>query len=221
MKTLITFIKAGGMAILLLLTLSGTVSSQTYSEWFRQKKTQKRYLLKQIAALRAYSDYLNKGYKVVKNGTNAISSITKGEFSLHKSYLFSLKSVNPALLKNGKLKAIIDFHKGMDQQRQRAWKRIAHSDLFSTAERIQVRSLFNALERDCNRTLQELEMVVTNGKVELSDDERIERIDAIYGTTQKLFKLHRSTVIAVNAVLDGRQWQLKQEKANEQLLNNR
>ncbi|MNL84921.1 hypothetical protein D3C87_2130470 [compost metagenome] len=63
-------------------------------------------------------------------------------------------------------------------------------------------------------------MVVTNGKIELKDDERLQRIDAMYMATQKLYKLHRGTITAVNGVMDGRQWQLKQEKTLKQLQKN-
>ncbi|MDT4843538.1 hypothetical protein D3C71_89640 [compost metagenome] len=206
--------------ILSLFILVGPGHAQTYNEWFRQKKTQKEYLLKQITALHTYSNYLKKGYGIVKDGTGAISDITGEALDLHKSYFFSLKSVNPELLKSGKVSAIIDFHKNMDIQRRSTWKRIGLSDLFTPPERIHIRALFDGLEKDCNRTLQELEMVVTNGKIELKDDERLQRIDAMYMATQKLYKLHRGTITAVNGVMDGRQWQLKQEKTLKQLQKN-
>jgi hypothetical protein len=35
-------------------------TAQTWSEWFSQKKTQKKYLLEQVAALKIYAGYLKK-----------------------------------------------------------------------------------------------------------------------------------------------------------------
>ncbi len=49
-----------------------SANAQTWDEWFKQKKTQKKYLVQQIAALRVYLDYLKKGYTVVHNGLNTI-----------------------------------------------------------------------------------------------------------------------------------------------------
>ena len=51
------------------------LTAQTWAEWFRQKATQKKYLLQQIAALHVYSGYLSKGYSIAKDGLNTIKSI--------------------------------------------------------------------------------------------------------------------------------------------------
>src|ERR1700750_1480750 len=71
--------------------------SQTYDEWFRQKKTQKEYLLQQIAALQTYIGYAEQGYSIVKSGLNLIGNVKKGDFSLHSDYFKSLANVNPSI----------------------------------------------------------------------------------------------------------------------------
>ena len=53
------------MKILLMILaffVSGKTYSQTYEEWFQQTKTQKKYLLQQIAALKVYIGYAEKGF---------------------------------------------------------------------------------------------------------------------------------------------------------------
>ena len=53
--------------ILFLLTIIVTTTqAQTFAEWFRQKKTQKQYLIQQIAALQVYIGYAQKGYSIAK-----------------------------------------------------------------------------------------------------------------------------------------------------------
>ena len=71
------------------------LSAQTWSEWFRQKKTQKKYLLQQIAALQVYADYASKGYGIARDGLGIIGNIRKGDFSMHSNYFSSLIKVNP------------------------------------------------------------------------------------------------------------------------------
>ena len=66
------------------------LSAQTSSEWFRQKATQKKYLLQQIAALQVYSGYLSKGYSIAKNGLNTIKNIKNGDLLQHSNYFTSL-----------------------------------------------------------------------------------------------------------------------------------
>lgn len=68
--------KVYGMTLLLALLLSGfsgTVQGQTWGEFFQQKKTQKRYLLQQIAALQVFIGQAKKGYDLVGSGLRTIT----------------------------------------------------------------------------------------------------------------------------------------------------
>jgi len=40
--------------LLLVVSAGSNLQAQTFAEWFQQKKTQKKYLLQQIAALQVY-----------------------------------------------------------------------------------------------------------------------------------------------------------------------
>ena len=94
----------------LVICLSGMVipvQAQTWSEWFKQKKTQKKYLLQQIAALEVYAGYLKKGYKIFDGGLSAIRDITHGEFNLHNAFISSLKQVSPEIRKDARIAEII------------------------------------------------------------------------------------------------------------------
>src|SRR3954469_10258998 len=86
-----------------------SADAQTWDEWFKQKKTQKKYLVQQIAALRVYLDYLKKGYAVVHNGLNTIEHIKNGNFNLDRDFFSSLKNVNPAIKNTAKVADIIAF----------------------------------------------------------------------------------------------------------------
>ncbi len=66
--------------------LSCSASAQTFAEWFSQKKTQRKYLLAQIAALNTYSNYLRTGYRVAKGGLGSITSNVGDELKLHTVY---------------------------------------------------------------------------------------------------------------------------------------
>jgi len=83
--------------VILLLALSMFSYSQTVEEWTKQKKTQIKYLLQQIAANKVYLDYIEKGYGIARNGLNTIQSIKKGDFNLHSDFVSSLIKVNPKI----------------------------------------------------------------------------------------------------------------------------
>ncbi len=94
------------LIILFVLSVS-FCQGQTYDEWFRQKKTQKKYLLEQIAALQTYIGYAGKGYSIVTGGLSIIRNIKHGDFNLHNNFFNSISSVNPAIKKYSKVVSII------------------------------------------------------------------------------------------------------------------
>ena len=65
------------------------ITLQSYSQTSgmeTSKKTQKKYLLQQIAALKVYISYAKKGYNIVSSGINTIRDIKKGELNLHNNF---------------------------------------------------------------------------------------------------------------------------------------
>lgn len=189
-------------------------NGQIFKEWFRQKQTQREYLMQQIAALKVYGEYLNKGYGIVRDGTDLISEFTDGEFSLHRDYFHSLDSVNPELLKNGKVQSAIKMHEAMQQQRSSVWSNISPSEFFNATEKRDIRKHLNGMEQDCDRELEELLLLLTDGKLELTDDERLKRIDRIYKTTQGQYTLHGKVTAALTTIRQSRE----QEAENIKLL---
>jgi len=95
--------------VLLLISKSFFSFGQTFEEWTQQKKTQKKYLLQQIAALQLYLGYVKKGYEVVNKGLITVRNIKNGDFNLHRDFLGSLKRVNPKIKKYAKVADIIAY----------------------------------------------------------------------------------------------------------------
>lgn len=168
------------LAILLLFTLNSAANAQTFREWFRQKKTQKKYLIQQIAANQVYLEYLNKGYEIAKDGLGMIGSFKRGEFNLHGDYFNSLKNVNPEIKHYAKVVDIIALQVRIVQGTSSSLRQFNRSDAFSSDELGYVQRVFGRLLEDCGTSLDELLAVTTDGELEMKDDERIARIDQIY-----------------------------------------
>jgi hypothetical protein len=81
----------------LIFLVQSEAQCQTFNEWFKQKKTQKRYLIEQIAALQLYLKNLKQGYTVVKKGLNLVGEITGNSYSMDNIYLKSLLDVKATL----------------------------------------------------------------------------------------------------------------------------
>ncbi len=178
--------------LLLFLSAVGSVQAQTFSEWFRQKKTQKKYLLQQIAALKVYIEYAQKGYKIAKEGLTTIGGFTKGEFNLHGDYFNSLKMVNPEIKRYAKVADIIAMQQKIVQDYNRSYGQISRSNAFNADELDYIRRVFNRLLDDCEEILDELIAVTTNGKLEMKDDERMARIDKLYLDMQDKYTFAQS-----------------------------
>ncbi|MBX0335367.1 hypothetical protein K3G39_19195 [Pontibacter sp. HSC-14F20] len=172
------------LLLLPLLLLAGhTLRAQTFEEWFRQKKTQKEYLVQQIAALQAYAGTLQQGYALVREGLQTVHTIKTGDLGLHQAFFLSLQTVNPALARVPELQ---DLAAGQLLV-EKAFTQARSLPLLQAGERAyleQVRAtVLTGLAADLEAILQTL----TAGEQELSDAARLERIHRLQaGTREKV-----------------------------------
>lgn len=162
--------------VFLLLFVGTNAFGQTWGEFFSQKKTQKKYLLEQLVALKIYASYLKKGYDIVGSGIGTVRDIKNGEFSLHSTFFSSLKSVNPAIRKNAKVSSIISLQISI----VKAFKSIGDNDGLKLSDNQYILDVKDRVTDECLGDMEELLLVITSGRLEMSDDERIERLDSIY-----------------------------------------
>lgn len=163
---------------------SSIAHSQTFSEWFKQKKTQKKYLFQQIAALQVYIGYVKKGYKIAQQGLTAISDFKNGEFNLHKNYFNSLKNINPSVKHYAKVGAIIALQVETVKGCHKTFRQIRKSGAFTRDEISYIDKVFGRLMDDCADITEELITLTTSDELEMKDDERLERIDKLYNAMQ-------------------------------------
>jgi hypothetical protein len=181
--------------IIILLVLTAcfkSLSAQNFDEWFHQKKTQIKYLLQQIAANEIYIQYLQKGYKIAESGLTTINDIKHGDFNLHNDFFTSLKKVNPKIKGLAKVADIIAFQLQIVREARSALQHIRASDQFTSTEVTYLQNVFNHLLDECSKDINDLLMVITSGETEMTDDERIKRIDKIYADMQDKLSFSRS-----------------------------
>ena len=172
------------LTLALFALLFSEVKAQTRVNLFRQGATQKKYLLQQIAALQVYIGYAKKGYSIAKHGLNTISDIKHGELNLHKDYFNSLKTVNPSIKNYSKVADIIALQVNIIKVYKEAVKQVKQSRSFNAGEISYIDGVFERLINDCTNTIDALLTVTTNGQLEMKDDERLKRIDALYTDMQ-------------------------------------
>lgn len=168
------------IVVVLMLVLQRNAQAQLFKEWFRQKKTQKEYLLKQIAELKIYLSYLQKGYKIVESGINTVREIKNGEFSLHDLYYSSLKRVNPEIRKLPQAVSIVENTQYIFSATNDLIKVVESTALLNEAQSNLLNIACPAIRRDAEQVTDALLAVLTDRSLELTDDERIARIQQIY-----------------------------------------
>lgn len=153
---------------------------------------QQRVLLQQIAALQVYIDYAQKGYSAVKKGLNTIGDFKRGEFNLHSDYFNSLTTVNPKIKKYERVAEIIVLQMKIMKTYKSLHQKIRQGDLFHGDEVDYIKRVFERLIKNCDNNLDELFNIITDGKLEMKDSERMARIDMIYSDILDMYTFSES-----------------------------
>ncbi|UUC44201.1 hypothetical protein [Flavobacterium cerinum] len=181
------------MFLMVTVLLSGSgLRAQTWGEWFNQNSTQKKYLKQQIIALQVYINYARQGYKIAKDGLNTIGDLSKGEFNLHQDYFTSLKVVNPRIRNYQKVTGIIELQLRIVNGYQQVRTSIYQTDVFLPVERQYVTETYSRLISECENTLVELIAVVSDFRLEMTDEQRINRIDQLFTHMQSHYGFYKS-----------------------------
>ncbi|MFI2744101.1 TerB family tellurite resistance protein [Zhouia sp. PK063] len=131
---------------------------------------------------------MKTGYTVLYKGYNTIKDLSKGNFNLHKVFLDGLLQISPTVKKYQRVVAIIQDQGQLFKLYTSAVKRFKSSGYFTTDE-------LQYITNVCNRTLQkslqhldELTIILTAGKLRMSDQERLAAIDNIYADIHKQWR---------------------------------
>jgi hypothetical protein len=165
--------------VFLSVSLQSVCRAQTWDEWFKQKKTQKKYLLEQIAELQLYIGYLEKGYKIVRDGLNTIHTIKNGEFNLHNVFFTSLEKVNPAIQKFARVAEFISVQVSIYNIYSKTLANARACGQFTASELDMFYQSFMQLMDEVMQTLDDMVQVTTDDKLKMTDDDRIQQVTVL------------------------------------------
>lgn len=145
---------------------------------------QVKMYLEQIAANKVYLEYLQKGYQVVKKGLGVINGIKDGHFNLDQLFFNGLSAINPKVRQYPRVADITILCVRTIRSAKRSLKLMKKEKLF-TAKQVQyAEQVFTTMTAGCLLLLDDLSDLLKPGFMQLSDDERISRIDAVYQEMQ-------------------------------------
>jgi len=174
------------LATLLIFILSGLCfhsHAQTWNEWFKQKKTQKKYHYQQIAALQAHLEFLKKGITIAYRGLTTVYNIKNGDFNLHRDFFGSLSKVNPHISNSAKVADIIAFQIYIIRNLKGVHNFCKNNRNFTPEEIRYVGDVYTSMLYLSDVSISELLSIIRTDKSEMQDDARIKRIDQLYEDT--------------------------------------
>jgi len=172
------------MLICIMVLSSFHLRAQTFNEWFRQKKTQREYLIKQIALLQQYIGYAKKGYDIAQKGLGTISQIKNGDLKIHQVFFNALKEVNPSFANYPKAADIISSVVSMNALCNKALRDFYASDFVGQDNRDYAQRVLGNIKAENKGVVDDLLLVASSGHLQLSDDQRLSRIDQLYNTVK-------------------------------------
>lgn len=166
-------------SLLILLLLTAQISSNVL---YAQSTEAQQLLLnvEKLAQLKKILSNMKKGYEIVSTGYNTIKDISQGNFNLHDAFLNALLQVSPTVRKYKRVADIISCQSQIVKEYRSAFNRFKSTNLFNSSEITYMEDVYKNLFNKSLQNLDELGMVLTAGKLRMSDDERIAAIDRVY-----------------------------------------
>ena len=130
---------------------------------------------------------MKKAYDILYKGYNTIKDISNGSFNLHKTFLDALNEVSPAVRKYKRIGDIIDCQLRIIKHSRAAFNEFSANGQFTADEIDYLSKVYAGLSKSSLQNLDELAIVITAGKLRMSDDERLQAIDRIYASIEDQF----------------------------------
>ena len=169
------------MWMLLLACFTGLQArAQFPGGFFSQQRQKEKLMAGQIAGLQLYLGAISSGYHIAQNGINTAHDLKNGTFSLHTAYFNSLEQVNPVIRNNPKGKAIAECYQQLSRQFDTELRWQKQQAQLSAAELANLQNVADNLRKLGAADMAELSDVLTPGKLQLTDEQRLDRLDKLY-----------------------------------------
>lgn len=175
--------------------------------------------IEKLAQFKSILSDMKKGYTILDNGYNSVKNIAQGNFSLHEAFLDCLWLVSPEVRKYGRIADIVRSQAAIVSEYKAAYRRFNSGGNFNGSELDYLGKVYSQLLKECGRDLDQLMLVITDSKLRMSDDERLQAIDRIYADTDNKLVFLR-TFNNQTSVLDLQRKQEKQDILGTQKLYN-
>ncbi|GAB2632827.1 hypothetical protein [Belliella aquatica] len=189
--------------------------AQTFNEWFRQKRTQKEYLITQIAALEVYGNLLQKGYQTFQAGSGMVREIKSGEFSLHSNHLHTMLGLSPQLEPLANAVQLTQEYLGLAVAIRSSRQRMQKMNL-DTEERLFLGEVYAGMLAKTLEATIKMDAFIRPGNYQMEPEQRLTLIKSM----QEELEAINNDLFALNRMLDFHQAYGSKIKRENQVLQN-
>ena len=136
--------------------------------------------VEKLAQFKKILKNMKDAYTIIFKGYTAVKDLSQGNFTLHKTFLDGLREVSPAVKKYKRITDIFTYQARILKEYKAAWQQFRDDKQFTSTEIDYLGKVYSNLFNETLKSLEELAMVITSGKLRMSDDERLQAIDRIY-----------------------------------------
>ena len=185
---------------ILLIILSGCITTKLSAQ--SEEAQQLLLNVEKLAQFKQILSDMKKGYQIISNGYSTIKDLSQGNFNLHKTFLDGLMTVSPMVRKYKRVADIINNQVTIVKEYRITFSRFKQDGNFNLSEIEYLGKVYSNLFTQSLNDLDELTIIITDSKLRMSDDERLEAIDRIHANMQDklLFLRHfnnNTTILAV------------------------
>jgi len=143
--------------------------------------------VEKLAQFKMILKNMKQAYQILHKRYTTIKNISEGNFSLHKTFLDGLLQVSPVVKKYKRIADIINYQLRIVKEYKGAFNQFKTDKSFTVEEIEYLGKVYTNLFDQSVKNLDELAMVITAGKLRMSDDERLQAIDRIYVSIEDQF----------------------------------
>jgi hypothetical protein len=149
---------------------------------FSQSPEAQQLLLnvEKLTQLKSILTDMKKGYTILSKGYGSIKQIAQGNFSLHQSFLEGMMLVSPEIKKYQRVADIVAYQRDLVKTYKSGFEHFKAGGSFSTLELAYLGKVYQQLFEQSLENLDQLFMVITDGKLGMTDEERLRSIDRIF-----------------------------------------
>jgi hypothetical protein len=132
-----------------------------------------------------------QAYTILDKGYTDIQNIVQGNFNLHKAFLDGLLAVSPTVKNYQRVVDIINTEYTLVSEYKTAYGQFSSGGHFTIQELDYLNTVYTNLFNRSLTCLNELVMVITANQLRMSDAERLQAIDRVYGDITGQLRLLR------------------------------